>query len=329
MGTERNGIVKTIDGGVTWQRLRKGMRHSATTYPEVWDIAVSPSNPQLVVAATADSPGPITGDYPSSNAGVYLSSDAGGTWKRSDCGLKNSYALCVRFNPRDPGTIVLGIGMGKSTFSALLGQSFDGSLMHSNDNSLNWIASATPTGADKNVFWVLRPYGSGTGGFITFGLNINEPSENLGFLRSEDGGLHWNTFAPSLRSRLIATFDVSTNGQILYAIERDAFSILKSINNGSSWDELTIPANGPVRISPSDNEVVLFCEGEKVFRSVNGLQSYDLVLTAMDRVDDIEFAPSKPSQVFLATKSYHIYKSTDSGLTWSHLINLRSAGILK
>jgi hypothetical protein len=180
-----------------------------------------------------------------------------------------------------------------------------------------------------NVFWVLLPYGSGTGGFITFGLNINEPSKNLGFLRSEDGGLSWSTFAPSLRTRLITAFDVSTNGQIVYAIERDAFSVLKSINSGSSWDELAVPANGPVRISPSDPEVVLYCESEKVYRSANGLQSHDLVLTAMDRVDDIEFAPSKPSQVYLATKGYHIYKSTDSGLTWSHLIDLRSAGILK
>ena len=77
LGTERNGIVKTIDGGITWQRLRDGMRHSTVGYPEVWDIAVSPSNPSLVIAATADSPGPIAGDYPSSMAGVYRSVDGG------------------------------------------------------------------------------------------------------------------------------------------------------------------------------------------------------------------------------------------------------------
>jgi hypothetical protein len=328
MGTERNGIVKTGDGGVTWHRLRQGMRHSSTTYPEVWDIAVSPSNPQFVIAATADSPGPVAGDYPSSAACVYLSTNAGGTWSRSNCGLTNSYALCVRFNPHNPAVIVLGIGAGKATFSALLGQTFDGTLMHSYDYGMNWSAATAPAGAGKNVFWVLRAYGSGTGGFITFGLSMDESSMNLGFLRSEDEGQSWKPFAPSLRTRMITAFDVSTDGRILYAVERDAFSILKSTDSGSSWDELAVPANGPVKISPSDPDVVLFCEDYKVYRSANGLQSQDLVLTAMDRVDDIEFAPSKPSLVYLATKGYHIYKSTDSGLTWSHLTNLRSAGIL-
>jgi photosystem II stability/assembly factor-like uncharacterized protein len=157
---------------------------------------------------------------------------------------------------------------------------------------------------------------------------MDEPSKNLGFLRSEDGGENWTAFALSLRTRLITTFDVSDDGKILYAIERDAFSILKSTDSGSSWDELEVFANGPVKISPSDPDVLVFSESEKVYRSVNGLQSYNLVLTAMDRVDDIEFAPSKPSVVYLATKGYHIYKSTNSGLTWSNLINLRSDGIL-
>jgi hypothetical protein len=242
--------------------------------------------------------------------------------------LTNSYALCLRFNPHDPDVIVLGIGAGKATFSALLGQHFDGSIMHSNDHGVNWNAAITPTGADKNDFWILRTYGSGTAGFITFGLSIDDPSKNLGFLRSENGGQNWIPFASSLRTRMITAFDVSTNGRIIYAIDRDAFTVLKSNDSGSSWSTIAVPANGPVKISPSDPDILLFCEGEKVYRSANGLQSQDLVLTALDRVDDIEFAPSKPSLVYLATKGYHIYKSTDSGVTWSHLINLRSAGIL-
>jgi len=328
MGTERNGIVKSGDGGNTWYRMRQGMRHSARTYPEIWDIDVSPSNPRFVIAATADSPGPISGDYPSSTACVYLSTNAGDTWSRSNCGLTNSYTLCVRFNPHDPAVIVLGIGAGKATFSELLGQTFDGTLMYSHDYGMNWSDAAVPAGADKNVFWVICSYGSGTEGFITFGLNMDDPSMNLGFLRSEDGGHNWNPFAQPLRTRMITAFDVSTDGRILYAIERDAFSVFKSTDSGSSWDTLAVPANGPVKISPSDPDIVLVCQGDKVYCSTNGLQSQDVVLTAMDRVDDIEFALSKPGLVYLATKGYHIYKSTDSGLNWSHLTDLRSAGIL-
>ncbi len=157
---------------------------------------------------------------------------------------------------------------------------------------------------------------------------MDEPSKNLGFLRSEDAGMNWSPFAPSLRTRLITEFDVSIDGQILYAIERDAFKVLKSTDSGSSWDTLAVPANGPVKISPYDPRIVIFCESERTYRSANGLQSRTLVLNALGRVDDIEFAPSNPRVVYLATEGYHIYKSTDSGKTWARLISLRGDGIL-
>jgi hypothetical protein len=99
IGTERNGLVKSADGGLTWQRLRKGIRHNAATYSEVWDIDVSPSNSQFVIAAIADSPGPVS--YPESPPGVYISMDAGATWKRSNCGLTNSYVAAVRTSQTD------------------------------------------------------------------------------------------------------------------------------------------------------------------------------------------------------------------------------------
>ena len=74
MGTERNGFVKSTDGAVTWTRHRQGLRWlPGIGYPEVYDIAISPSDPNIVFAATVDSPGPVTGDFPSSVAGVYKS----------------------------------------------------------------------------------------------------------------------------------------------------------------------------------------------------------------------------------------------------------------
>jgi len=324
LGTERNGIVKTSDGGITWRRLRRGLRHSIDGYAEVWDIAVSPFDSGLVLAATAGSPGPV--GYPDSDAGVYRSADGGSTWARSNCGLTNSYALCVRFDPGDSAGIVLGIGAGKATFSALLGQPFDGALLFSNDGGLIWNPAAAPAGMERNVFWVLRP--AGPGGFVTFGLCFEDTSQNLGFLRSEDGGRTWSAFAPSLRTKRITAFDVSADGRTLIAVERDAFKIRKSDDGGSSWLTLASQANGPVKISPSDKNIILFCGHVNAYRSINGLQSWDAVLVEEDRIDDVEFAPSKPNILYLATQGYGFYKSSDSGATWSHVINLRAAGIL-
>lgn len=70
LGTEANGFVRTTDGGTTWTRHREGLRDSGTAYPEIYDIAYAPSDPNIVYAATVDSPGPPTGPYPSALAGV-------------------------------------------------------------------------------------------------------------------------------------------------------------------------------------------------------------------------------------------------------------------
>ena len=328
LGTERNGIVKTIDGGISWQRLRDGMRHSPVGYPEVWDIAVSPSDPSLVIAATADSPGPIAGGHPSSDAGVYRSTDGGLSWRRSNCGVSNSYALSVRFDPNDPTSAILGIGGGRATFSALEGQFFDGALMRSNDGGLSWNAAAMPAGANTNVFWLLRAYGNGLTQFITFALCPDDLSKNLGFLRSEDGGRSWNPMAPQLREQRIVEFDVSSDGRRLYAVERDTFSLRVSTDSGASWGTLAVPANGPIRMSPANPDNVIFCDYDKVYHSTDGLQSRRLVLTATDRVDDVAFAPAKPGVIYLATRGYSIYKSSNFGATWIQLVNLRTAGIL-
>ena len=91
MGTERNGILKSTDGGATWTWHRQGLRWMpGVGYPEFYDIAISPDDPNIVFAATVDSPGPVTGDYPSAIAGIYKSVDGGETWVRKNCGLTNS-----------------------------------------------------------------------------------------------------------------------------------------------------------------------------------------------------------------------------------------------
>jgi len=57
LGTERNGFVRTVDGGQTWTRHRLGLRHIALGYPEIWDIAYDPADPEIVYAATLGLPG--------------------------------------------------------------------------------------------------------------------------------------------------------------------------------------------------------------------------------------------------------------------------------
>ena len=329
LGTESNGIVKTTDGGTTWERLRYGMRHAPSdagmAYPEVWDIAVSPHDPSLVIAATLGSPGPVVGEWAGS-AGVYRSEDGGATWKRSNCGLTSSRAVSVRFDQSDPDVVVLGIEGGEATRTELLGQYFPGALLRSEDRGHTWEPTTTPTGVDHNGYWHLRARPNND--FITFAFNYQDMTENLGFLRSTDGGQSWTQFAPSLRDLLITAFDVSEDGQTIYAGERDG-NLYRSLDGGVTWTSGGPDGSMALRVSPTDPNLVLFSNiSNRLYRTTDGFTTSETVLTAADRLHDVEFAPSNPNIVYAASRGYSVYRSDDGGASFTLLVNLRTDGII-
>lgn len=89
-----NGIYKSIDGGLTFPRLP-----ATATWSYVNRIAVSPSNPNLLLAATR-SPG-----------GIHRSADGGNTWT-----LVRSATACMQvlFDPNDANKCVADIYEGSA-----------------------------------------------------------------------------------------------------------------------------------------------------------------------------------------------------------------------
>ncbi len=323
LGTERNGIVRSSDGGRTWTRLRTGLRHAEFGYPEVWDLAVSPANPARVIAATADSPGPATGDYPSSIAGVYATTDGGTTWSRANCGLTNSSIGAVAFDRLNAGVVVIGVNAGRATFSALAGQFFPGGLLRSTDDARSW-TQVGPSGAERGSHWQIATGLSGGAAFmLTYSLDLVTPTQSRGFVRSQDAGATWTALPNALPGRNIAEFDASADGRVIYASERNPFRVLRSLDGGANWISLPVPGTEPIAVSPADPQIVLVHGSQGVFRSADGAATWRLVLPTTRRVDDFEFAPSDPRIVYAATRGYDVYRSDDGGDTWRLLVSLR------
>ena len=333
MGTERNGFVKSTDGGITWTRYRDGLRHTQIGYPEIWDIAFSPSDPSIVFAATLDSPGPVTGDAPSSVAGVYKSIDGGETWVRMNCGLTSSRINSIRFDSTDPEIAVLGIEGGVPSYT---GDSsyYDGGVYRTTDGGESWSRIPLGTNDNKNGFWRIEARGSNPTTFITFGMNYDDLTQSLGYLKSTDGGESWNSLkSGELTGLRITNFDVSSDGKVMYANTHDSYFIWISTDGGNTWIKSSInQANGPVAVSPMDSDIVIFSAMNSLYRSTDGLRTTSKVVTTSTPpghfrsppFHDIVFAPSDPNVVYAATEGYLIYKSTNAGASFTLIKSIRA-----
>ena len=346
MGTERNGFVKSIDGAATWTRHRQGLRWlPGIGYPEIYDIAISPSNPNIVLAATVDSPGPVTGNFPSSVAGIYRSIDGGETWVRRNCGLANSRVVAVQFDPSNPDFAIAAVGGGKRSFTTGLPDVpliFDGGMYITIDGGESW--KRVPIGPNDNVnnFHTIVVAGSEPAALITFGLHTRQggsfdPSLNVGFLRSVDRGESWEPFATSeVAQRNITHFAVSGDGMIFYATVTDAYHHWISTDGGSTWTKSSLnQGSGPIAVSPADANIVIFRNSAQtsLFRSSDGLRTYSEVATTEGlsndqgerfAFEDVVFAPSDPSIVYAATTGLLVYKSVDGGVSFTLMRNIRS-----
>lgn len=94
-GTDDDGVYKSLDGGVSWQRL--DIVGPPAKYG-VGDIAINPKKPSQVFVATVDyfrlfqSRG-LVGDH-----GVYVSNDGGATWTDYNQGLKHQGAFSLEID---------------------------------------------------------------------------------------------------------------------------------------------------------------------------------------------------------------------------------------
>lgn len=321
LGTERNGILKSVNGGLNWTRLRYGLRHMNGGYPEIYDIAVSTTNPNVLFAATADSPGPVIGDYPSSIAGVYKSNNGGETWVRKNCGLVNAKIASIFINPLEENDVIMGTDGGNATFTPLTNQFFSGGVYRTINGGNMW-NQMTLSSENISIWNFQGTYDN----LITFGINFKDSERNLGFLRSTDRGISWIPFANELKNKSIVFFAMSDDGNYIYTLPQDEYKIWVSRNSGSTWQSFNIPSGGPIVISPDNSSHIVFAANDQLYYSENEGDTYTLVPSIPNDskfFDDLVIAPSNSSVLYAVKRGYIIYKSVDGGKTFNLLGNLR------
>ena len=174
------GLYKSTDGGDTWKQLKSGL--PVDDFVGKIGIAVSPSNPNRVwavvddlgvaVAAPIRGGGGGGGAAASTGGGVYLSDDAGATWKlvntESRLWGRGWYFSEVAVDPKNPDRAYV---MNTATFMTT-------------DAGKSWVpVKGAPGGDDYHQMWINPKDG-----------NRMVLSSDQGTVVSVDGAKSWSTW---------------------------------------------------------------------------------------------------------------------------------------
>lgn len=315
VGSEGNGIFKTIDGGASWQWLKSGLQYSVDpgggwcAYPETYEVIFDLNDPTHLLAAT-------TGYF-------YFSLDGGAAWQRVEEGLHNPYLNSLAQSPVDPQ--VLYLGTDNSVYS-LTGPN----MYQSADGGASWTGLTLPVDDNKLEPILIDPtnpsviYCVGNG--ASYG-GESSPSDSLGPAKSTDGGASWSRLQNGLPAGTHYSLALDENDpQVLYLTvftEEGGFTY-KSTDGGEGW--AAFPGNYSInnlwrlRVSPHDSQTLIGSCMMGACTSTDGGQSW--VISAPVSPADIEFS-SEPNVVYLASDYLQVYKSIDAGLSFLLIADLR------
>jgi hypothetical protein len=278
LGSASGGVWKSTDGGETFVPIFDDQPVAA-----IGSIAVAPSDPNTVWVGTGEPwvirPSDVWGD------GVYVSKDAGKTWKHM--GLVDAGRIArVLVHPTDVNTVYV------CAEGRLTGPEQEHGVFKTTDGGATWqkvLFVDEHTGCsglamdqnDPNTLlagtwqvevhtWVERSGGPGSGVYIT-----------------HDGGAKWTKLAAGLPKPPVGKVDVAiapSDSKRMYALIQtaDQGSLWRSDDGGTSWNTVSWD------------------------RSLIGRAGYYIRLAVN---------PQNPDDVFIANSSFH--RSQDGGKTFS------------
>ncbi len=302
-GAAGGGVWKTTNGGRDWFPTMRDERSLA-----IGGLALAPSNPQILYAATGEWTG--NNDRPETpsgmGAGVYRTSDGARTWH--SCGLMDSF-LCtsVAIDPRDPDHVFVGGNRG---------------LHRSRDGGVTW-RTALPDAVTSVVLAHDAP------DRVFAGVHCH------GVYRSDDGGHSWRLLTletngiptgKAANAPKIALGRHGARGSNFVAVKMDD-SIYASSDGGENFACIAkmpdnassmIPWCNMIGVHPM-NEKLLIGGGTNLHRSDDGGATWIKVGGYGTAVHEdqqfIAFDPADYWRIYLANDG-GVWVSQDAGIEW-------------
>jgi photosystem II stability/assembly factor-like uncharacterized protein len=321
VGNASGGVWKSSDSGSTFHPV-----FDKEPVQAIGALAVAPSSPNMVWAGTGEAwairDADVTGD------GIYLSTDAGSTWK--NMGLRETGRIGrIIVHPTNP-KIVYVCALGRVT-----GPQQERGVYRTTDGGATWqrvlfvdpgtgCSGLTLDAHDPNVLfagmWQVEMH--------TWAMFSGGPSS--GMYVSRDGGTTWKKVVDGgLPISPVGKIDVAiapSNAKRVYALIQtaDQGSVWRSDDGGGSWkvinwNRMLIGRAGyyiRLAVSPKDADEILVANSS-FFRSKDGGRTFNLERWGGD-THDIWYDPTNADR-FALTDDAGAHITNDHGKGWTQV----------
>jgi photosystem II stability/assembly factor-like uncharacterized protein len=350
-GPGAGNVWKSVNNGMTWQPIFE--RESAFA---IGDIAVAPSNPDIVWVGTGEVQPRHSGPA-YAGAGVFKSTNGGRTWE--NMGLADTYHIGkVVIHPKNPDVVYVAAMGHFRSFNQERG------VFRTLNGGRTWekvLYISERTGVIDLVIDAADPK-------TLFASAWQMPNgAESGIYRTTDGGMTWKQLRAGLPAGPMGRsgLDIAaSNSRVIYAFidnwakwKSDTPSdttgnqqrqivggeVYRSADRGETWQRANtedlyqvFSIYGwkfcDVRVSP-DNENEIYILGNRAYHSTDGGRTYQRIGETIRRVHDTEgtamhldhhelwIDPANPDRLLLGNDG-GVHQSYDRGKTWLHLNNL-------
>ncbi len=327
MGTTGGGLWKTDDMGITWRNISDGF----FTTSSVGAVAVSESDANVVYVGMGEHA--IRGVMTSHGDGVYKSTDAGKTWKKT--GLAETQHIArIQIDPKNPDIVYV------AAQGALFGPNKERGIYKSTDGGKTW----------KNILFVNEQTGC-----TELSMDMNNPrilyaamwehgrrpwqvisgGPGSGLYKSTDGGEHWEKMEAGLPKEMgkMAISVSRANPEKVYALiesdsQKEQGGLFVSTNSGQSWSRISQDHRLVQRawyyievFADTKNEDLVYVLSAPALKSSDGGKTWSQLSGMHGDYHDLWINPDNASNLVLSDDGGSVI-SFNSGQSWSTQSNM-------
>lgn len=346
-GPGAGNVWKSLNNGMTWQPI---FEHESAF--AIGDIAVAPSNPEIVWVGTGEVQPRHSGPA-YAGTGVFKSVNGGRSWE--NMGLTDTFHIGkIVIHPKDPNVVYVA-AMGH--FRSL---NPERGVFRTTNGGRTWEKVLYISDRTGVIDLVMDPSDPKTM-FASVWQLTNGPES--GIYRTMDGGNTWKRLSAGLPAGPIGRsgLDIAAHDpRVIYAFidnwapwtpaatgdaQRKIVGgeVYRSADRGDTWQKVNTDdlysvfgiygwKFCDVRVSP-DNENEIYILGNRAFHSTDGGKTYKRIGETIRRVNNTEgtamhldhhelwIDPANPDRLLLGNDG-GVHMSYDRGSTWLHLNNL-------